>query len=205
MSTSSWRDGQFHFDPETYLELVLAEVPLYAELQRRTAEATVGVSAVSILDLGAGTGETSAAVKALHPSARLTGVDESPEMLEHARRRLPEAEFFAQRLQDPLPAGTFDLVVSALAIHHLDGEDKADLFRRIAGVLRPGGRFVMADVVMPSDPADVVTPIDDGVHDKPSSVDDQIAWLRSAGLRPEVRWSARDLVVMAAERPVPAR
>jgi tRNA (cmo5U34)-methyltransferase len=205
MSTSSGSDSQFHFDPETYLELVLAEVPLYAELQRRTAEATVGVSAVSILDLGAGTGETSAAVKELHPSARLTGLDESPEMLEHARRRLPEAKFVAQRLQDPLPAGTFDLVVSALAIHHLDGEDKADLFRRIAGVLRPGGRFVMADVVVPSDPADAVTPIDDGVYDKPSSVDDQIAWLRSAGLRPEIRWSARDLVVMAAERPLPAR
>jgi len=55
----------------------------------------------------------------------------------------------------------YDVVVSALAIHHLDGDGKAILFRRIAGVLRPRGRFVMADVVIPSDPADAVTPIDD--------------------------------------------
>ena len=44
-----------------------------------------------------------------------------------------------------------------------------------------------------------------GVHDKPSSVDDQMAWLRSAGLHPEVRWSARDLVVVAAKHTLSAR
>jgi hypothetical protein len=35
---------------------------------------------------------------------------------------------------------------------------KADLFARIAARLRPGGRFVLGDVVVPEDPADVVTP-----------------------------------------------
>src|SRR5262245_62724772 len=40
------------------------------------------------------------------------------------------------RLEDPLPQGPFDLVVSALAVHHLDAASKADLFRRIAATLR---------------------------------------------------------------------
>ncbi len=63
-------------------------------------------------------------------------------------------------LTDPLPTGPFDLVASALAIHHLEGPDRADLFARIAGVLRPGGRFALGDVVIPVDPADAVTPVD---------------------------------------------
>ena len=50
-------------------------------------------------------------------------------------------------LADPLPAGPFDLVVSALAVHHLEGRDKADLFARVGASLRSGGRFVLGDVV----------------------------------------------------------
>jgi SAM-dependent methyltransferase len=56
--------------------------------------------------------------------------------------------------------GNFDLVVSASAVHHLDGAGKADLFARIAARLRSGARFVLGDVVVPDDPADVVTLID---------------------------------------------
>ena len=61
------------------------------------------------------------------------------------------------RIEDPLPAGTFDLVVSALAVHHLQGEAKAELFRRIHVSLRPGGRLVLADVVLPERSEDAVT------------------------------------------------
>ena len=72
------------------------------------------------------------------------GIDESAEMLEAARHVLPaRTHLRVARLQDPLPAGTFDLVVSALAVRHLDGTGKADLFRRIAAVLLPGGPSVL--------------------------------------------------------------
>jgi tRNA (cmo5U34)-methyltransferase len=66
-------------------------------------------------------------------------------MLGAARQRLAGAalELRVANLTDPLPAGPFDLVVSALAIHHLEGPDKAALFGRIAGALRRGGRFVL--------------------------------------------------------------
>src|ERR1700734_3917698 len=94
---------QFHFNPETYLEMVISEVPAYQELEDRTADATIGVEADTILDLGTGTGETAVRVSERHPSAHLLGIDESAEMLTHARRRLPEAEFVVSRLEDPLP------------------------------------------------------------------------------------------------------
>ncbi|MGA3354201.1 MAG: class I SAM-dependent methyltransferase [Acidimicrobiales bacterium] len=192
---------QFHFDPETYAEMVRAEVPAYFELQEATAAATAGIVAGRVLDLGVGTGETLARVLEVHPGAHLTGIDESRGMLEHARRRLPQADLRVGRLEDRLPEGTYDIVVSALAVHHLDDAGKADLFSRVAAQLRPKGRFVLADLVVPDDPADKLTPIDDDGYDKPSSIADQLDWLRAAGFTAQVTWTDRDLVVILADRP----
>jgi tRNA (cmo5U34)-methyltransferase len=191
--------GQYHFDPATYLAMVLAEVPAYRDLQHHVAEAARGVDAGSILELGVGMGETAAAVLAVHPGARLVGIDESEPMLALARDRLPGADLRVQQLEGPLPEGTYDLVVSALAVHHLDDTRKADLFRRVHGRLRAGGRFVIADVVVPDDPEDAITPVAPP-HDKPSPLADQLSWLQQAGLRPTVRWQQQDLVVITADR-----
>jgi tRNA (cmo5U34)-methyltransferase len=193
-------DGdQFHFDPASYLETIRAEVPAYDDLQDAVADATAGIHVERVLELGVGTGQTSRRVLALHPEAELVGIDESAEMLAAASSEVA-ADLRVSRLEDPLPEGNFDLVVSALAVHHLDGAGKADLFARIANRLRPGGRFVLGDVVVPEDPADVVTPID-GVYDKPSTIDDQLLWLAAAGLNAEVVWARRDLAVIVADLP----
>ena len=191
---------QFHFDPVTYLEEIRQEIPAYDELQDRVGLAVAGVRADRILELGVGTGETSARLRAAHPDAALVGIDESAAMLDVARRRWPAADYRVTRLQDDLPDGPFDLAVSCLAVHHLDGAGKADLFARVASRLRPGGRFVLADVVVPDDPVDAITPIEAG-YDQPSSVDEQREWLIDAGLRPCVCWRHRDLVVVSADRP----
>jgi tRNA (cmo5U34)-methyltransferase len=189
--------GQFHWDPDSYLQLMRSEVPAYERLQDEVARASEAVPARSALELGTGTGITARRVLARHPGVRLTGIDASADMLGHAQ--LTGADLRVQDLGDPLPDGVFDLVFSALAVHHLDGSGKADLFARVAAVLAPGGRFVLGDVIVPEDPADVVTPIDDGGYDKPDRVDDQLAWLRDAGLEPQVTWLAGDLAVMAAD------
>jgi tRNA (cmo5U34)-methyltransferase len=73
------------------------------------------------------------------------------------------------------------------------------MFRRVAAALRPGGRFVLGDVVIPDDPADVITPID-GVYDQPSPIDDQLGWLDHAGLDASLSWRQRDLAVLVADR-----
>jgi tRNA (cmo5U34)-methyltransferase len=189
--------GQFHWDPDTYVKIVRDEVPDYDRVQDELARATDGVEGRRVLELGTGTGVTSRRVLERHPAAELTGVDSSEHML--AVADLPGADLRLQDLRDELPEGPFDLVFSALAIHHLDGPGKADLFARVAAVLAPGGRFVMADVIVPEDPADVVTPLDAG-FDLPDSVDDLLAWLGDAGLRARVSWQARDLAVLVADR-----
>jgi tRNA (cmo5U34)-methyltransferase len=189
--------GQFHWDPDGYLEMVRAEVPDYDRLQDEVARATDGVDARRVLELGTGSGITSRRVLERHPHAHLTGVDSSEHML--AAADLPGADLRLQDLGEPLPEGPFDLVFSALAIHHLDAAAKADLFARVAAVLAPGGRFVMADVIVPEDPGDVVTPLDPG-FDLPETMPDLLRWLQDAGLRGRVAWQARDLAVLAAER-----
>ena len=191
--------GQFHFNPATYLETIREEVPAYDELQDAVAEATAGIHADRVLELGVGTGQTSRRVLDLHPEAELVGIDESAEMLAVASAD-GAADLRVSRLEDPLPDGTFDLVVSALAVHHLDAAGKADLFSRVADRLRAGARFVLGDVVVPDDPADVVTPID-GVYDQPSTIADQLLWLAAAGLDAEVVWARQDLAVIVADSP----
>jgi tRNA (cmo5U34)-methyltransferase len=196
--------AQFHWDPDSYLELMRAEVPLYERLQEEVAAATGGAGVRRVLELGTGTGETARRVLALHPQAELLGVDESTGMLEAAGGALDPARvrLVEGRLQDPLPDGPWDLVVSCLAVHHLDGDGKSDLFRRIAVALAPGGRFVLGDVIVPEDPADRVTPIDEKEgYDLPDRLDDQLRWLAAAGLTPEVRWVDRDLAVIVASPP----
>ena len=187
--------SQFHFDPTSYRELMAADVPAYDELQQRLASATGEVVATRILDLGAGTGETSRAVQALHPTASILAVDESPGMLE--RIDLTNIEKHIARLQDSLPHGPFDLVVSALAVHHLDPAEKRDLFKRVHAALRPGGCFVLGDVVT----VEVqVAPLSDG-YDKPDSADAQMAWLYAAGFDAELLWEQDDLALLRARRP----
>jgi tRNA (cmo5U34)-methyltransferase len=190
--------GQYHFDPATYLAMIRADVPAYDEFQDAVAAATRGVRARRLLDLGVGTGETARRVLALHPGAELVGIDESESMLAVARAGL-DGDLRVGRLEDPLPPGPFDLVVSALAVHHLDGAGKRDLFGRIHDALEPGGRFVLGDVVVPERPEDAITPLTPG-FDHPDRLEDVLRWLDEAGLPGDVLWQRQDLAVVCAGR-----
>jgi tRNA (cmo5U34)-methyltransferase len=192
--------SQFHFWPDDYLELMRAEVPAFDEFQDRVAAACRGLEVTRILELGTGTGETARRVLRHYPRAKFTGIDLSAEMIAAAEQALPADqidELVVRGLQDPLPQGPFDLVVSALTIHHLDGAGKADLFDRLTHVLRPEGRFVMGDVIVPDDPTKAVTPLTPA-YDMPSSVDELVGWLQRARFEPQVTWRSKDLAVISS-------
>jgi len=184
------------WDPDTYLVEMSAEIPGYAELQDAVATATEGIDALTVLELGTGTGETALRVLALHPGAAWTGIDSSEAMLARARERLPAADLRLGRLEDPLPPGPFDLVVSALAVHHLDADGKRDLFTRVAQLTDV---FVLGDVVVPERPGDAVIEID-GVYDVPSTAAEQVAWLRDAGFDVAVTPIRADLAVFRCRK-----
>jgi tRNA threonylcarbamoyl adenosine modification protein (Sua5/YciO/YrdC/YwlC family) len=189
---------QFHFDPATYLDMIRAELPDYDRMQDELALAS-GTGARMVLDLGTGTGQTARRLLERHPEAFLVGIDESPVMLAEAARDLPadRVSLVVGTLESELPAGRFDLVASALAVHHLPGDSKRGLFARVRDRLAPGGLFVLADVVVPADQADTVAPLTDG-YDHPSPLADQLRWLGEVGFEPRVAWEHRDLAVIAA-------
>jgi tRNA (cmo5U34)-methyltransferase len=188
----------FEWNPETYLAQMLEEIPGYEELEAAVAQATAALAPRTVLELGTGTGETALRVLAQHPGAHWTGIDASEPMLARARERLPDADLRLSRLEDPLPGGPFDLVVSVLAVHHLAGDAKRDLFTRIAQV---SDNFVLGDVVVPERPEDAVIEID-GIYDIPSSVAEQLEWLREAGFDAETNATSvrPDLAVFVARR-----
>jgi tRNA (cmo5U34)-methyltransferase len=195
--------SQFHFDPATYLDLIRSELGRYDDLQEAVASATTSVTAARILELGVGTGETARRILTLHEHAVLVGIDASESMLDEARRMLPadRVELHVARLQDPLPHGPFDLIVSALTIHHLPGDGKRDLFRRVARAISAGGVFVLGDVVVPERPEDAVAPLSPD-FDLPDRVDDQLRWLEESGIVGEVVWAWKDLAVIRGRRAV---
>jgi L-threonylcarbamoyladenylate synthase len=214
--------GQVHFHADTYGQEIRSDIPVYDRLQDEVVAAS-GTGARRILELGTGTGETAQRLLERHPDAELVGIDESPSMLEAARSRVAggargggggrvaaggrvgggarvggaRVDLRVARLQDALPTGPFDLAGSALCVHHLDGDEKQDLFSRVRSVLADGGRFVLGDVVVPERDEDATTALTPG-YDRPSTVPEQVRWLETAGFRVTVVWEHRDLAVLSA-------
>lgn len=106
-------------------------------------------SPLRILDLGAGTGMLSAVVAGQFPDARLTLFDFSPGMLGQARELLGErAETLVGDMYEGIPAGPWDAVISALAIHHMTDAGKRSVYEAAFRQLEPGGVFVNAEHVL---------------------------------------------------------
>jgi MFS family permease/ubiquinone/menaquinone biosynthesis C-methylase UbiE len=180
-------------------------VPRFDDLYCTAVEALglVGRPLRRVLDLGAGTGLMTRAVAQAHADSELVLLDGSSAMLEQARDSLGDrASYVTGALQEALPPGPWDAVVSALAIHHLEDPDKRDLFGRIQQELSPGGVFVNAEQVKA--PTAVLDHAYAAWHerrarelgasaqewsqacermrsDRLATVEDQLAWLRAAG------------------------
>jgi tRNA (cmo5U34)-methyltransferase len=177
------RPSQFHMNPETYLEEIQAELPLFHELQDAAIEA-VPFAPRRVLELGVGTGETTRRLLARYPDAEVTGLDALPAMVFHARELGIDVRL--GRMEDPLPDGPWDLVISVLAVHHLEDPGKRELFRRVREQARS---LVLGDVVLVEPQTIELEP---GV-DLPARADEQADW--SDG---EVVWEQGDFAVIRA-------
>jgi SAM-dependent methyltransferase len=106
---------------------------------------------MTAVDLGCGTGQI--ALPLAKAGAQVTAVDVSPEMIERLRARLHEEGVdgvdgvVASMEQFRLPPESVDLVVTNYALHHLRLRDKQELVQAVARWLRPGGRFVIGDMM----------------------------------------------------------
>lgn len=203
-----------HWNPSTYDSLRRQLIPSF-DLLYESAAAVVALSLHPtvpgrILDLGAGTGLLSGAVRKRVPTAHITLADRSEAMLERAATRFAgdaNVTTVICDLLDPVPLDDqpFDAIVSALAIHHLEHEEKQLLFSKIFSALVPGGIFVNVEQLLAPTP-DIEamydaqhehhvlasnTPPDEWAAgrkrmrelDKPALLEQQLEWMRQAGFR----------------------
>jgi tRNA (cmo5U34)-methyltransferase len=117
-----------------------------------------------------GTGETTRRLIEAYPEAWVIGLDASPDMVFRARQTYDDVQL--ARMEDPLPDGPWDLVISVLSAGDLDDDQLQALCRRVREQSRA---LVMGDVFEP---------------DKLKALLD---W--SGG---QITWQADDLAVVAA-------
>ncbi len=105
-----------------------------------------------VIDLGCGNGQIS--IPLAKQGAEVLGIDVSPAMAdqlraEARRQRLHTLDAIALPVEElDLPAASADLIVSSYALHHLRDPDKARLVAAALTWLRPGGRLLIADMML---------------------------------------------------------
>lgn len=106
------------------------------------------IKAKSILDLGAGTGLLTKFVMEILPHSSYTLIDLSEKMLEIAKSRFSNSHNFNYEIRDYIsnyPSGKFDLIISALSIHHMEENVKQDLYSKIYNSLNDNGYLINLD------------------------------------------------------------
>ena len=142
-----------HFEEEAveYDDIIIKLIPYYKEM----VEAIIGTipfdsdKEINIIDLGCGTGPISYAIRQQYPQAKFTLVDIAENMLQVAKQKLGEnntyinADFNSFNFDKQ-----YDVIVSSLALHHLETDAERELFyNKIYKALKEGGVFINGDVV----------------------------------------------------------
>jgi SAM-dependent methyltransferase len=167
-----------------------------------------------ILDLGSGDGRLLGLLLLACPTARGVAVEFSPLMLKRLRQRFADdgrVEVVDHDLERSLPPlGTFDVVASSFAIHHLPHPRKQALYREVWSVLEPGGVFGnLEHVASPS--ARVhgrflaelgITAEQEDPSNKLLDAETQLRWLREIGFEDvDCYWKWRELALLVGKRP----
>lgn len=135
--------NRFDWTPEVYLERIRSQIPRYDELQEHSI-AAVPFAPERVLELGMGTGETTRRLIEAYPDAWVIGLDSSPDMVFRARQTYDDVQL--ARMEDPLPDGPWDLVISVLSVGDLPDDQLQALCRRVREQSRA---FVAGDTFTP--------------------------------------------------------
>jgi tRNA (cmo5U34)-methyltransferase len=176
--------------PERVAEYLAREIPQRSTAEEMLLEA-LPAKIERCLDLGTGDGRMLALVRSRHPDATAIGLDSSEPMLSRAAERFgddPLVELREHRLEQPLAeVGSFDAIVSGLAIHHLEDARKRELFGEIHELLAPSGVFANLDLVSSASHQlherfrGEIGRAEDDPTDRLADLSEQLEWLRTTG------------------------
>lgn len=125
------------WDPAQYLKWSDQRLRPAVDLLQRVPLATPA----RVVDLGCGTGNVTALLRARWPDARVTGIDGSPAMLERARASDPGVDWQEADVAAWTPSTAVDVLFSNATLHWLD--DHARLFPRLLAAVAPGGALAV--------------------------------------------------------------
>jgi len=133
-----------------YSELIVKCVPRYTELIYNMFQyIPENFYPKRILDLGCGTGNLTDQMLKKYPEAEIDALDISEDILNESRKRFnhtPNIRYIQADFKSlHLPPGSYDLIMSSIAIHHIEDAYKIILYKEVFQALSPGGIFIFAD------------------------------------------------------------
>ena len=115
-------------------------------------------SCAMVLDLGCGTGLELDYYFQLNPTAKVTGIDLSADMLQVLRSKFADKTLTllqASYFDVPFEEEHYDAVVSVESLHHFTVEQKIPLYEKVFHALKRGGYFVLTDYFAQSEEQEV--------------------------------------------------
>jgi tRNA (cmo5U34)-methyltransferase len=168
-----------------------------------------------VLDLGTGDGRLLALLRVDRDEMLGVGLDFSEPMLAAARDRFADDERIELVHHDlvarPPTLGSFDAVVSSMAIHHPEHERKRGLYEEVFEMLEPGGVFANFEhVASPTHRLHVAffaaigEPLEnEDPSDRTLDVETQLKWLREAGFdHVDCYWKWLEMALLIGVKPV---
>lgn len=133
-----------------YSELISKCVPRYHEmLDNMFLYLPEDFKPNRILDLGCGTGNLTQKIMEYFPEAEIDALDLSEDILTESRKRfskVPNIRYIQANFKSMhLPPGSYDLVMSSIAIHHIEDPYKIKLYKEVYQALSKNGLFIFAD------------------------------------------------------------
>ena len=131
-----------------YEEHQLTNIESAREFYPFTARCLPQAADACILDLGCGTGLELGYYFETVPTAKVTGIDLAPGMLEALRQKFPDKRLTliaGSYFDVPLEEGVFDAAVSVESLHHFTQAEKIPLYEKVHAALKPGGFLILTD------------------------------------------------------------
>lgn len=157
---NSWQD-QWNYDylASNHDQLVINDSLTYKDYEEALNLTLQWISPIPDevgLDIGTGTGNL--AGKLMNQGVRMSGVDQSKEMLKQCNKKFPDMETkLGNFLAIPYLDGQFDFVVSSFAFHHLTDQQKILAIHEMRRTLKPHGRICITDLMVTNHDTDLPT------------------------------------------------